>query len=102
MGARNGKKMVAGVAVLAALAIVVSPAQAQGKCGGGPTVELGKLVGKEPDRSKPVKVFILAGQSNMLGPASVTTFDYIGDDPATAPLLKQMRNPDGTPKGGRY
>lgn len=46
----------------------------------------------------PVKVFILAGQSNMLGPASVTTFDYIGDDPATAPLLKKMRNADGTPK----
>ena len=25
----------------------------------------------------------------------VETFDYIGDDPATAPLLKQMRGPDG-------
>lgn len=46
----------------------------------------------------PVKVFILAGQSNMEGHAKVTTFDYIGDDPATAPLLKAMRNPDGTPR----
>ncbi len=46
----------------------------------------------------PVKVFILAGQSNMEGHARVETFDYIGDDPATAPLLKQMRNADGTPK----
>jgi alpha-galactosidase len=45
----------------------------------------------------PVKVFILAGQSNMEGHAKVETFDYIGDDPATAPLLKQMRNADGTP-----
>ena len=44
---------------------------------------------------KPLKVFILAGQSNMEGHARIETFDYIGDDPATAPLLKQMRGPDG-------
>jgi alpha-galactosidase len=47
--------------------------------------------------AKPVKVFILAGQSNMEGPASISTFDYIGDDPATAPLLKMMRGEDGKP-----
>ena len=35
--------------------------------------------------AKPLKVFILAGQSNMEGQAKVETFDYIGDDPATAP-----------------
>jgi alpha-galactosidase len=33
----------------------------------------------------------------MEGPANVSTFDYIGDDPATAPMLKQMRGPDGKP-----
>ncbi|MEP6754404.1 MAG: sialate O-acetylesterase [Chthonomonadales bacterium] len=48
--------------------------------------------------TRPLKVFILAGQSNMEGHARVETFDYIGDDPATAPLLKQMRGPDGRPK----
>lgn len=48
-------------------------------------------------QSKKLKVFILAGQSNMEGHARIETFDYIGDDPATAPLLKQMRAPDGTP-----
>src|SRR5262245_21794322 len=37
--------------------------------------------------SKPLKVYILAGQSNMEGHAKIETFDYIGDDPATAPLL---------------
>ena len=47
--------------------------------------------------SKPLKVFILVGQSNMEGHAKVETFDYIGDDPATAPLLKQMRGADGKP-----
>ena len=47
--------------------------------------------------AKPLKVFILAGQSNMEGHAKIETFDYIGDDPATAPLLKKMRGPDGKP-----
>jgi len=48
--------------------------------------------------AKPLKIFILAGQSNMEGHASVETFDYIGDDPATAPLLQQMRGADGKPR----
>src|SRR3954471_8983772 len=48
-------------------------------------------------QAKPLKVFILAGQSNMEGHAKVETFDYIGDDPATAPLLKRMRGTDGKP-----
>ena len=48
--------------------------------------------------AKPLKVFILAGQSNMEGHAKIETFDYIGDDPATAPLLKQMRGADGKPR----
>jgi hypothetical protein len=47
---------------------------------------------------KPLKVYILAGQSNMVGNGSVETFDYIGDDPATAPMLKEMRGPDGKPR----
>lgn len=48
--------------------------------------------------AKPLRVFILAGQSNMQGHAKVETFDYIGDDPASAPLLKQMRGTDGKPR----
>lgn len=48
--------------------------------------------------AKPLKVFILVGQSNMEGPANIRTFDYIGDDPATAPLLRQMRGDDGRPR----
>ena len=50
-----------------------------------------------PAQSKKLKVFVLAGQSNMEGHARIETFDYIGDDPATAPLLKMMRGPDGKP-----
>lgn len=58
------------------------------------------LVAASPARgqAKPLRVFILAGQSNMEGHAKIETFDYIGDDPATAPLLKQMRGEDGKPR----
>src|SRR5262249_47358988 len=49
-------------------------------------------------QTKPLRVFILAGQSNMEGHATVETFDYIGDDRATAPLLKRMRGDDGRPR----
>lgn len=45
--------------------------------------------------AKPLKVFILAGQSNMQGHANVSTFDSMADDPKTAPILKEMRNADG-------
>jgi alpha-galactosidase len=49
-------------------------------------------------QGKPLKVFILAGQSNMEGHAAIRTFDSIGRDPLTAPILREMRNPDGTPR----
>jgi len=45
---------------------------------------------------EPLKVYILAGQSNMEGHARVSVLDYLGDDPETRPLLAEMKNPDGT------
>ncbi len=48
--------------------------------------------------AKPLKVFILAGQSNMQGHAAISTFDSLADDPQTSPLLQEMRNADGTPR----
>ena len=50
------------------------------------------------DAKRPLKVFILAGQSNMQGHARVSTFDSMADDPKTAPLLKEMRDSDGKPR----
>ena len=44
---------------------------------------------------KPLKVFILVGQSNMEGHAHVRVIDYLGDDPQTVPLLKEIRDHDG-------
>ncbi|MHB1560938.1 MAG: sialate O-acetylesterase [Isosphaeraceae bacterium] len=46
----------------------------------------------------PLKIFILAGQSNMQGHARISTIDSLADDPRTATLLREMRNPDGTPR----
>ena len=48
--------------------------------------------------AEPLKIFILAGQSNMQGHAQVRTFEHIGMDPATQPLLAEMQNADGSPK----
>lgn len=65
----NGNKLMGVVTIGAALAIGVSTADAKGKSDAAPKApqEVGKTVGKEPDMSKPVQVFILLGQSNMVG-----------------------------------
>ncbi|MEO9593281.1 sialate O-acetylesterase [Rhodopirellula bahusiensis] len=50
----------------------------------------------EPSSSKPLQVYILAGQSNMEGHAKVETIDYMSEDPQSKSLLAKMRNEDGT------
>jgi alpha-galactosidase len=76
------------VGAVAAMSLVASVVMAQQAGASKPLKEF----------KGPLKVFILAGQSNMEGHAEIRTFDYIGKDPLTAPLLKEMRNPDGTPR----
>ncbi len=49
-------------------------------------------------QQKPLKVFILAGQSNMQGHATVSTFNSMSEDPKTAPILKEMLDADGKPR----
>lgn len=46
-------------------------------------------------QDQPLKVFILAGQSNMQGHAHVRTIPAMRLDPETNAILKQMRDPDG-------
>ena len=48
--------------------------------------------------AKPLKVFILAGQSNMQGHAKISTIEHIGMDPKTKPMMDAMLLPDGTPR----
>ncbi|MCA9189852.1 MAG: sialate O-acetylesterase [Pirellulaceae bacterium] len=54
-------------------------------------------IGPQASAASPLKVFILAGQSNMQGHAQVRTLEHLGMDPQTAPLLKMLRSADGTP-----
>jgi alpha-galactosidase len=44
----------------------------------------------------PVKVFILAGQSNMEGHGGVRTLDRLGEHPTHGYLLKKIKNADGS------
>jgi len=48
--------------------------------------------------AKPLKVYLLVGQSNMQGHAAERTLKHLGMDPKTAPLLKAIQNTDGTAK----
>jgi alpha-galactosidase len=48
-------------------------------------------------QAKPLKVFILAGQSNMEGHAQISTFPAVAKDPKTADLYKQMVDAEGKP-----
>lgn len=47
---------------------------------------------------KPLKVYVLVGQSNMQGHAQVRTFPHLGMDPRTAPMLKELQNANGSPR----
>ena len=48
--------------------------------------------------AKPLKVYLLVGQSNMQGHAAERTLAHLGMDPKTKPLLKSIQNADGTAK----
>lgn len=52
--------------------------------------------GEPAGQKVPLKVFILAGQSNMQGHAHVRTINAMGLDPKTAPILKAIQAADGT------
>ncbi|MBK1830051.1 hypothetical protein JIN77_04915 [Verrucomicrobiaceae bacterium R5-34] len=45
---------------------------------------------------KPLKVFVLVGQSNMQGHARVTTLEHLAMDAKSVPMLKSIQNDDGS------
>ena len=49
------------------------------------------VTGSSADEAKAVKVFILAGQSNMEGKAPNTLLDYQAEDPRTKDVFKHLR-----------
>lgn len=58
---------------------------------------IGLFISVNAEEKKPLKVFILVGQSNMEGHAKLSSFDHVGMDPETAPMLAEMRGKDGKP-----
>ncbi len=53
--------------------------------------------GEAPGKFKgPIKVFILAGQSNMEGHGGVQTLDRLGEHPTHGHLLKKIKKDDGS------
>ena len=49
-------------------------------------------------QAEPLKVYILAGQSNMEGHAHVRTFPHVAMDPKTKPLSDLMQDENGKPR----
>ena len=76
--------------VIALLALSASAA--------GVSDQLSDPAGAPGDATRPLKVFVLAGQSNMQGHAHIGTFDAMALDPKTAPILEEMCNADGAPR----
>jgi alpha-galactosidase len=54
------------------------------------------LAGAAQPPKGPVKVFLLAGQSNMQGYGHIRTLPWLGEDPTYGHLLKKVRNPDNS------
>lgn len=59
---------------------------------------LGAMTLLDPLAAAPLRVYLMAGQSNMQGFCAVHTFPQIESDPVTKPIHAKMVNPDGTPK----
>jgi hypothetical protein len=49
-----------------------------------------------PPAKGPIKVFILAGQSNMQGQGALKTIDWLGKHPTQGKLLDRLKNKDGS------
>ena len=56
------------------------------------------VTGQSAQAAGPLKVFILAGQSNMQGHARVSTIGYMAKDPQSVPLYHEIIGSDGKPK----
>ncbi|MCH8823274.1 MAG: sialate O-acetylesterase [Planctomycetes bacterium] len=54
------------------------------------------LTSASQEDSLPIKVFVLAGQSNMQGHGLLRTIDWLGEDEEYGHLLKTLKNEDGS------
>jgi len=64
----------------------------------GVVCALGLAVNLVQAQHRPLKVFVLVGQSNMQGHAHVRTLPHIGMDPETKPMLDEILDDQGQPR----
>ena len=62
-----------------------------------PALLLAGILASPLAAAKPLKVYILAGQSNMQGHATFKTLPYMREDPATLALYNRLVDKDGKP-----
>ncbi len=86
MNKMNTKTTAAIVGALVGMSLVTNAVVAQQAETGKPPQEF----------TGPVKVFILAGQSNMEGHGGVKTLDRLGEYPTHGYLLKKIKRDDGS------
>ena len=87
------KEKLTGLVVMAMTVCVIMGFAAGRSAAGEPA----DAVKAKPRFKGPVKVFILAGQSNMEGKGGIQTLDELGKEPTThGELLKKIKNSDGS------
>ena len=86
MNIMNTKTTITIVVAVVAMSLVANAAIAQQAEAGKPRQAF----------KGPVKVFILAGQSNMEGHGGVKTLDRLGEHPTHGYLLKKIKKDDGS------
>ena len=62
-------------------------------------ISLIAISGSANANDKPLKIFLLVGQSNMQGHAHVRTLEHVGMDPKSRYLLDAIQDQNGKPRG---
>ncbi|MFK7737823.1 MAG: sialate O-acetylesterase [Pirellulaceae bacterium] len=102
MSAHLSKALQAVIAIVARLGTAVLRSEAKGTL---PAMQLrtillsaifiaGAALDSQADDAK-LRVYILAGQSNMVGQGDVKTIDYMKEDPVTLPIYQSLVGEDG-------
>lgn len=91
--------LLVGAGITCAVLLLLSP-PANSSRGLGPTIPHGNKDGgtttPTPGKPLPVKVFLLAGQSNMGGKAKISTLDWLSQCPEHQHLLPRLKTTDGS------
>ncbi|MDT8389326.1 MAG: sialate O-acetylesterase [Lentisphaeria bacterium] len=83
--------------IITLIAVAASAATITG-CAASPSLDSASSRQAALTAGKPLKIYILVGQSNMQGQAQETTLPYMALDPKTRPLLDKIVDENGKPR----